>query len=217
MYLVVNLATVSSYTVNLPRDFLNYLLTDGYEFGLGSDILCLKLTSEFGTYYCAMMEFTDKPDIIDIPMTINTYLNVINDMYIDVIRVDPQIPKMVKIQGHKESFGTITDIKEQLQSLFLDVKILNKGSTFELISTNGTELFDIVSIQLANGTEVDWGVTVETDVVIDFSETIEAIQHKEEQEERIRLESMGFIGPGRQLGAGGISREEWLNRLERKS
>lgn len=208
--------------INLPHCFLNHLLENGH--GLEEvPILCLRLTSVFGVYYCAMKEFLSPgPDLVHIPMPINRMLNVVDDSYIRVERVDPLIPHLIKIQGHYESFGKIHDIKEQLERLLVSIKMVNKGCTYSIIGEHDTpEQFTITDI-LFDDISVDWGVTVDADIKIDFEETLEGIrlkQEKEEQErkeqERKELEARGYKGEGKKIG-GASSRSAWLDRLERQ-
>lgn len=221
MDLAVKITMDDRHTVNLPHCFLDHLLSEGYQF---EGILCLTLSTMYQsqTHVC-MNEFkATGTQTIDIPVTVNQQLNVLDG---DFIRVDviknPYIPKLVKIQGHRASFGTVPDIKQQLEELFVRAKIINLGTTYEVRGQSGLpEAFNIVEID----GDHDYGLTLDTDVQIDFAETLETIQRRVEAEEATKKEAerkyweeKGYTGTGRRLGGGATSREEWLRRLEERS
>jgi hypothetical protein len=206
-------------TVNLPHCFLNHLLENGYSFDQG--ILCLKLTSVFASYYSCMKEFTRDRETIDIPMGINMVLNVINGSYVRVEKVIAVAPYLIKLQAHNESFGKIENIKSQLEKLFVDMKIVNAGSTLSVDGPIGPEPFNVLEILTESGEEMEFGLTIESDLNIDFEETLEGLKIKELEklkkdtaEKRAALEAQGYKGEGHRLGgSGGGTRQAWLDRM----
>lgn len=225
------------YTVNLPHAFLNYLLTDGYQFDQGT--LVLKLTSPFEeSYYCCMEEFTRDRETIDIPATVNRVLNVVPGMYVHVERVClPMTPDKIILQGHRESFGEI-DVhvaRGQLEQLLLRVRVINQGMTYFLNGPNGPEPFTVVAIQRdergvlpAQPVESAYGMTINSDfqpldINVDFMETLEGVEIKAREEalaEQLALEqekieeAQRIAREGRAVGGTRIDRQAWLDRLK---
>lgn len=215
MDLPVGISSSLSYQVNLPQSFLNYLLGEGYQFDQG--ILCLKLTSMFGSCYVCMNEFTSDQETINIGYEVNSLLNAVEGDYIHIETTDSTPCEMVKIQGHRESFGEVEDIKEKLEELFTSIKIINKGVQLLVTGPSGPELFTIVDILDKEEKTMDWFLSVNTDVKIDFLPTIESIEKEKKEQERKELEERGFIGEGKRLGGNNtFDREAWLNRLSGK-
>lgn len=209
------------YSAKLPHSFLNYLLENGYQFDQG--ILCLKLTSGFGSCCCAMTEFKSRElgDSIDIGYEINQYLNIITGEYVHVQRIDRQIPHLIKIQGHRDSFGKISNLKEQLESLLVSIKILNVGTELITHSPDGPEACTVIEIYDTEGQPLNWATTIEADVNIDFAPTKETVEREErkrqeeqERKEREELERRGYRGHGHKLGGEVINRQAWLDRLQ---
>lgn len=224
MNLPVNIDPDLTYSAKLPHHFLNHLLECGYQFDQG--VLCLKITGVFGHCYCGMTEF--KPAIlgctVDISYEINRFLNLITGEYVHIERVEPQIPHMIRVQGHRDSFSTVVDLKEQLEQLLVTVKVLTAGIVLTVNGSNGPESLTVTEILDAEGSKMEWGLTVETDIEVDFMKTKETIERelKEEKEREERehveeLERQGYKGPGYQVGAGnGIDRQAWIDQLQAK-
>lgn len=220
MFVPVRITDKHSNTVDLPKPFLDYLLISGYKLG-DDDILCIRMESPFGIYYCAMGIFTQE-QFLEIPYNINEHLSAVDDMLIQLDRIPPVIPKTIVLQAHNDSFHRIPDLKEQLDHAFLNVKIINRGCTLYL-QGDRIEPFIINRIMDENGDDLDWGTTVECDVNIDFIGTCEEIQRQKEQEQREReeaerreLEARGYLGEGNRLGGITSSRQAWLDRFEQK-
>lgn len=210
------------YAVRLPHRFLNHLLEDGYQFDQG--VLCLKVTGGFGCCYCSMTEFkgVELGDAIDIGYEINQYLNLVTGEYVHVEQIQSQTPALIKVQGHRESFGKILNLKEQLERLLVQVKVLNTGTEFTCSGPDGPEQFTIVRIENEEGHEMLWGLTVESDVEVDFMKTKEAEEiekqaeeERKQREERESLERRGFHGNGHRLG-GHCARQVWINQLQHR-
>jgi hypothetical protein len=206
------------YSVKLPHTFLNHLLENGYQFDQG--VLCLKLTSVFGSCCCGMTEFKPRElgDSVDIGYEINQYLNIITGEYVHVQRIDAQIPHLIKIQGHRDSFGKITNLKEQMESLLVSIKVLNVDTDLIVYGPDGPEPFTVVELQDTEGHPLNWGTTVEADINVDFALTKETVEREEkqrqEEQEREELERRGYKGPGRKLGGEIVNRQVWLDRLQ---
>lgn len=220
MFVPVRVIDKHSHTIDLPKPFLNHLLSSGYRLG-DEDILCVRLTSPFSTYYCAMGTFT-QDTFLEIPCNINEQLNVVDDMLIQMDRVPPVAPKTVVLQAHNDSFHKIPDLKEQLDKSFLDTKIINRGCLLYL-QGDTVEPYTVLRILDEDGEDMEWAATVECDVNIDFEETLEGIRRREEQarraqeeKERRELEARGYLGEGHTLGGAATSRQTWLDRLERE-
>ena len=215
MDLPVGISSTLHHQVNLPQSFLNYLLGDGYQFDKG--ILCLKLTSLFGSCYVCMNEFTTDEETINIGYEVNSLLNAIEGDYIHVEVTEPSECEMVKIQGHRESFGKVKDIKEKLEELFTSIKIINKSIELFVDGLDGPEPFTIVDMLDKEGNTMEWFLSVDTDVKIDFLPTVESVENERKQKEREELEARGFIGEGKRLGGSGkFDRDAWLKRLSNK-
>lgn len=227
MDLPIHIDETLNHAVRLPHSFLNHLLEDGYQFDQG--MLCLKLTTLSGDYcYCCMNDFKSKgdSDSVDVGLETNTFLNMCTGMYVHVDRVQAQRPYLVKMQAHKESFGDIPNLKEQLETMLVQIRALNKGVVLYATGLKGLEPFTIIDILNNKGETMDWGLTVESEVRIDFERTKEAIETKEREEkerlarlEQEELESRGFIGPGHTLGSVSCddprkARQDWLDRLQ---
>lgn len=215
MNVPININPVLRYHAKLPHQFLNYLLENGYQFDQGP--LCLKLTGGFGSCYCSMTEFksAELGGTMDIGYEINRHLNLITGEYIHLEHVPGQTPHLIKIQGHCESFGKVIDLKEQLEKLLIDIKILNKNSEFTVLSPDGPEPFTVVELLDHDGESMDWGLTVDADVEVDFVKTVEAEEKEKKKAEREELDRRGFLGEGRKLG-GQVDRQAWLTRLQKK-
>lgn len=220
MFVPVRIVDKHSHAVDLPKPFMNHLLASGYRIG-DEEILCVRMESPFGVHHCAMGTFT-QDSFLEIPCNINERLNVVDDMLIQLNRVPPVIPKTVVLQAHNDSFHKIPDLKEQLNSAFLAARIVNKSDMLYLQGSSQIEPCTVTHIQNADGEDMDWAATVECDVNIDFEETLESIKRREEQEckareeqERRELEARGYHGEGNILGGAAISRQAWLDRLER--
>jgi len=218
MDLPVHIDSDLRYSVKLPHTFLNYLLENGYQFDQG--VLCLKLTSGFGSCYCGMTEFKSREsgNSIDIGYEINQYLNIITGEYVHVQRIDVQIPHLIKIQGHRDSFGKIVNLKEQLESLLVSIKVLNSGTDLIAHGPDEPEPFTVIEIQDIEGQPLEWGITVDADVNVDFAPTKETVERErreeQEREEREELERRGYKGPGRKIGGQSICRQAWLDKLQ---
>ena len=214
MDLPVKISSNLMHQINLPQCFLNYLLGEGHQFDSG--ILCLKLTSAFGTCYVCMNEFTSQEGTVDIGYEVNAFLNVIENDYIHVETIDHVTCKMVKIQGHRESFGKCENIKEKLEELFTTVKIINKGMVLIVNGPSGPEPFTIVDLLDIDGSSIDFFLSINTDVKIDFLPTLEGIENEKREKERKELEARGFKGEGKKLGGKKFDRKEWLKNLSGK-
>ena len=219
MDLPVLVSSKLNYQVNLPQSFLNYLLSEGYQFDQG--VLCLKLTSMFGCYFACMKEFTNEHENIEIGYEINSHLNLLDGDYLHIERCLPEKVNMVKIQGHEDSFGQIVSIKEKLETLFTSVKIINKGSQF-ILNGEKPETFTVVDILTQENQSINWFLSIDTDVKIDFLPTLESIEKEKIKKEKERLErekkaleERGFKGEGKKLG-GNLTRDEWLKNLDKK-
>jgi hypothetical protein len=154
---------------------------------------------------------------VDIGYEINQHLNLVTGEYVYLEYVPGQTPHLIKIQGHRESFGKVVDLKEQLEKLLVDIKILNKGSEFTVLSPDGPESFTVIELLDHDGQNMDWGLTVDADVKVDFVKTIEAEEKEEERKkkaEREELDKRGFLGEGHKLGGCG-DRQAWLDRLQK--
>jgi len=209
------------YSVKLPHTFLNHLLENDYQFDQG--ILCLKLSSEFGSCCCGMTEFKPREsgDSVDIGYEINQYLNIITGEYVHVQRIDAQTPHLIKIQGHRDSFGKIVNLKEQMESLLVSIKVLNVGTDLIVHGPDGPEPFTVVDLQDIEGQSLTWGTTVEADINVDFVLTKESVEREErqrqedqERKEREELERRGYKGHGHKLGGEVVNRQAWLDRLQ---
>ena len=216
MDLPVRIIGDKRWTVDLPHDYLNLLLENQHDFAGG--ILCLKITTMFDiVYYCCMNEFTRDSSTIDIPEQVNSYLNLCDDTFINVSREKLQVPQKVVLQGHREAFGTIVDIKEKLENLFSDIKILNKGCTYVIEG----EPFDV--IQMCTGdSDISAGLIVECELEIDFIRTIEGLERERERQRESHRETHVAqpIDVGNQLGGRQLTKDEVrlarLARLETK-
>lgn len=237
MDLPVRLTSNSNYrwTVNLPHCFLNHLLELNHRFDSG--ILCLELTTPYGSrYYCCMNEFTRNSDTIDIPQHLNRYLNIVDDMYIHVERTVLAKPFQIIVQGHREAFTNIDNLKEKLETLFSEIKIVNSNMVLDVEE----EIFDIITISDKDMNIMTAGLIVESELEIVFLQTLEAIEIEKEQrtilreieaqkeaaialaqaaeEEKKRLEEIERL-QGRTLGGDQptrpLTREERAARLEK--
>jgi hypothetical protein len=206
--------------MRLPHEFLNHLLEDGYQFDQG--VLCLKITSGFGCCYCGMTEFKAAEDgaavgTIDVGHEINQHLNLVTGEYVHVERIHSQAPALIKIQGHRESFGKVFDLKEQLEKLLVQIKVLNTKTELTVNGPDGPESFTVVGMEDGDGREMDWGLTVETDVKVDFLKTREAEEDERKQREALEaLERRVGGGQGHRLGGRSIDRQAWLDRFQSK-
>ena len=164
-----------------------------------------------------MNEFTSEQETICIGYEVNSLLNTVEGDYIHIEIIQPVECEMVKIQGHQDSFGKVEDIKEKLEELFTSVKIINKGVEFMITGPDGPEPFTVTDILDKETNSVDWFLSVNTDVKIDFLPTIESIEKERKEREQRELEERGFIGEGKRLGGSStFNREEWLKRLSGK-
>jgi hypothetical protein len=216
----INIDSDLEHAAKLPHSFLNHLLENGYQF---EGVLCLKITGTFGSCHSSMTEFKpeEQGDAIDIGYDINRHLNLITGEYVHVEKVEPQIPYMIKIQGHRESFGKIVDLKEQLEVILTDIKVLNTGTVLMIQSPDSPELCTVQEIINHENEPLEWALTVDTDLKVDFMETLESIEHKKreereqrEQREQRELEERGFKGKGQKVGGGRADRTAWLDRLQ---
>ena len=225
MDLTVHFYTADCWQVNLPHCFLNYLLEEQYNFDQG--VLCLDIISPFGShYYCCMKEFTRGIDTLNIPDGINRYLNILENDYVHISITKVPVPTRVVLQGHRNTFGDILDIKVKLESLFQEIRLLNSGITLEVLNDDQLESFDVLTI-LKDDVEIPAGLIIDCDLEIDFVETKESIalaeaeaQRKftEQKEKEIReeRERRGFKGEGNMVGGTSLDRQAWLDRMETK-
>lgn len=208
--------------MDLPHSFLDYLLTEQYPF---EGTLTLLLRTPFDEqYYCCMNEFTRGVDTVDIPESLNQYLNLTDDIpFIHVSPVQIGTPSSVVLQGHKDSIGNLTDIKERLEDLFADIKVLNKGMTLTVTGPDGQEQLDVVDIIGADGSMIA-GLVLNCDIEIDFLETRESIRRAEaaaareaaQKAEEARLEEARVQGQilGGTTYNRPLTREERLAKIE---
>lgn len=218
MDLPINIVQELGFSTRLPHAFLNYLLSEGYQFDQG--ILCLKISNQFGHCYSGMTEFKADDDgpSIDVGIGLNQYLNTINGEYVHV-QIEPirGAPKLIKVQGHRDSFEKVTDIKEQLEHLLVNIRILNKGCALQVSQgIEQGEQLTIVDIIDHDGQSMEWGLTIEADVEVDFMKTKEAEVREAQAAERAELEKRGFRGEGQRLGGSRIDRQTWLDRISGK-
>jgi len=211
MDLQVVLSAQLEHQINLPKSFLNYLLENNYNFEEG--ILCLKLTSVFSSCYVCMNEFTQDNDKVAISYSVNSLLNTVDNDYIHIDIVEPVKCDMVQIRGHRDSFGKIQNIKEKLEILFTRVKIINKGMVLMIDGLNGPESFTIVDLLDDATNTIDWFLSMDTEVKIDFLQTSESIEREKKEKERKELEARGYIGEGKRLGGTNFDKEKWLKKL----
>ena len=207
MDLPVVISAQLGYQINLPKSFLNYLLENNYNFEEG--ILCLKLTSVFSSCYVCMNEFTQDKDKVAIGYNVNSLLNTVDNDYIHIDIVQPSKCDMVQIRGHRDSFGKIQNIKEKLENLFIDIKIINKGMVLMI----DNESFNIVDLLDDATNTIDWFLSMDTEVKIDFLKTSESIEREKKEKERKELEARGYIGEGKRLGGTNFDKEKWLKKL----
>ena len=239
MDMAVRIIDDDVWTVTLPHAFLDHLLTKGHAF---ADVLILQVDTPYGDrQYCSLREFgtertpVSASDVMLVPANLNARWNLVDDMYVyvDVAAVPPK-PHQIVIRGHCDDFGLINDIREALEALFCDMRVLTVG-TYVLKQGSVEYPFDVLHILAADGSELLVGLVQECDVEIDFRPTLETIAREEreaaerlikEQErqlaeraeaERLALERAGYHGTGVRLGGSAPQDREAARkaRLER--
>lgn len=188
----------------LPHQFLNYLLAEGHDF---QESMCLKISGSFGHVYAGVLEFKgpDQGCSIDIGLVHNQFINLITGEYVHVETVSqPVLPlDTIVIQGHNDSFGDVKDVKEKLEILFSSIRVLNRcmSASIAIDTDTGTcTEFTVVKLLNREGEEMEWGITVDTEIRVDFVPTRETVEREEKEQERKELEKRGFYGEGKKVG-----------------
>lgn len=211
------------YSCKLPHKFLDHLLAEGYDF---QGPLCLKVSSPFNHVYTGILEFKglDQECSIDIGLILNQYTNLITGDYVHVEVVDqPESPlDIIVIQGHYNSFGDVKDVKEKLENMLSSIRVLNKDMEL-MLDSDPNYRFSVVKLLNDKGQETEWGITVGTELRVDFIPTRETEELQKKEQEMRELEKRGFYGEGKCVGAGagaGASirdrRQSWLDKLQGK-
>ncbi len=124
-----------------------------------------------------MNEFTRDTETVDIPEHINRYLNIVDDTYIHIVKTNLDRPFQVIVQGHRNAFSNIDNLKEKLETLFSEIKIINANMVLDLEG----EIFDVISICDKDMNVMTAGLIVESELEIVFLQTLEAIEIETEQ------------------------------------
>lgn len=196
----------SEYRVNLPHTFLDKLLESDVE----TTQKAIKITTFFDdTMIVGIREFTCEPGKIEISSQIAEYLNICDDDFIHVNYVNAQdihVPYLIDIQAERESFGTLTDVKDKFESIISKKSpFINKGIYFHV----DNELIHLINIYDIDGCEILYASTEMCDLKVNFLETREEITKKEAEEaEKIRIFNDTHCVGGREL-----SKDEKYRRL----
>mgnify|MGYP002137257972 CR=1 FL=1 len=179
MELPVHFIENDRWTVDMPHCFLDQLLESGHQFDSG--ILCLELKTPYNTkYYCCMNEFTPQSvGTINIPDHLNRYLNVVEETYIHVCKTTMMRASQVIVQAHRNAFNDIDNLKEKLEVLFSNIKIINSNMALELEG----QPFDVITLSDMDMNGMSAGLIVEGELEIVFLQTLEGIEIEKEQME----------------------------------
>lgn len=199
------------HTIDIPRCFLNHSLANGYQLGEGISLVKLSIREKCWIFPVGDCFGINSEEAIIISPIINTQLNLVDDMYIEMDWVEQdQVTYcediFVTLQAYSESFGEMNDVKEQISQVLEQMRVINEKGVLRI----GDELVEISNIKNAETAEVLTScLTVspshdhEIKISIDFMETKEALAAKAYAEHQRELEERGFKGVGNRLGGTG--------------